>query len=137
MARETMSEKEAALIAQARAELAKKSKQGNGTVSEPAAAGRPVQATPAAQGGARVETATVAHTSRPAVAVKPVIAAPPATTVPPVAIDPMERVAALIAAEREATAEKRKRHRLVFLAIPAAIACMAAIWILVKLMVRA
>ena len=46
------------------------------------------------------------------------------------------RIAALIESERAATAAERKRHRMIFLAMPAAIAILAGIWILIRMWAR-
>jgi len=109
-----LSDKEAAFLAAARAGLARKSAEEDTPAVCPAAA-------------------NAGASARPAVAAPSPIASPQAA---PVGVDPLEKIAALMEAEREARAAGRERQRLIYLAIPAAIALLAAIWIFIRLLLK-
>jgi len=134
-----LSAKEAALIAQARAELEKKSAVQAGTAATapvaraaPHGSNPPVARADATAAIARVERATPAATIEPAApaAVKPV--APDGAT-PKTRLDPAERVAALMAAARAETERQRRRHKTLYLWVPVAVMSVTALWTLLRM----
>lgn len=120
MADKPLSAREAALIEQARAELAQKTRAQAGAPAAPQLsdppAGRVERATPAA--------ARNPNASGTGIAPEPQRAAPAAT------LDPAERVDLLINAARAETARLRRRQRLLYVWIPGAFIALAGLWTL-------
>ena len=114
MADSKLSAKEAALIAQARAELGR----------TPVAGAR----APAAAPVRRVEP-------RPAAVALPPVAPEVIKQVAP-SLDPAERVAALMAAARAETEHRRRRLRKLYLWAPVAVIALTAMWALFWMLFR-
>ena len=119
-----LSAKEAALIAQARAELGKK----------PAARAHAPQTAPLARNESTPTAAAIGSVApiankRIAAAAIERVAAINATPAP--VLDPAERVAALLAAARAETERLRLRQRKRYLWAPAAVIAATALWMLV------
>lgn len=120
MANDKSSAREAALLAQVRAELARKSPAATATLP------------PAQRKSERLAARLV--TEWPASTVPPAGGEPavdPETRIS--AIDPKTRIAELIAAERAASKQRRWRQQKAYVLIPLAIVVVAGLWLLVWL----
>jgi hypothetical protein len=115
VATDELSAGEAALIAQARAEL--------GKTAAAAAAERPL-----APGN--VEHARPDAAATPAVEATPAVADPPAVAAAPPAADPQQRIAALMAAARAESERVRLRRRRLYVWLPTAFTTILGLWAL-------
>jgi hypothetical protein len=130
-----LSAKEAALLAQVRAELGKKpAAQADTAAPHPGTPQQsPGQSIAGAEGAAPVARARPAAPlaragqAAPIASIEPVA---PAGARPALILDPAERVAVLMAAARAETERKRKRQRQLYVWVPAAFVCIIGLWTL-------
>jgi hypothetical protein len=134
-----LSAKEAALIAQARAELEKKSTvQAGAAATTPVARAAPHRPNPPVARAEAAGTLARAERAAPAATIEPVAPAAiepvaPDGATPKISLDPAERVAALMAAARAETERQRRRHKMRWLWAPVAVMSVTVLWTLLRM----